>query len=85
MVATTFIGIAPLADFVSFLVVPAHQRIVFEAGVQAVWEIFCSTFVGVILPWLANTEFVSMIVGNITENARNGTDVQPKRLTLDEL
>ncbi|KAK4499830.1 hypothetical protein PRZ48_008016 [Zasmidium cellare] len=76
VLAGSFIGIAPLSDFVAFLVIPAHQRIVFEAGTQAVWEVFCSAFVGLFLPWLADTEFVGMIVGNITEKARNETQPQ---------
>lgn len=74
--AGSFIGIAPLSDFVAFLVIPAHQRIVFEAGTQAVWEVFCSAFVGLFLPWLADTEFVSMMVANITKKARNETRSQ---------
>ncbi|GIZ43129.1 hypothetical protein CKM354_000636900 [Cercospora kikuchii] len=68
----SFTSLRPLATLVSFIVIPAHQRIVFVAGVDLV----CATFLGLVvkafLPWVEGTQFVKDLVGNMTETANSG-------------
>ncbi|WPB01119.1 uncharacterized protein RHO25_005740 [Cercospora beticola] len=68
----SFVGLRPLATLVSFVVIPAHQRIVFVAGVDLV----CATFLGLVvkafLPWVEGMQLVKDLVGNMTETANSG-------------
>ncbi|KAI5365870.1 hypothetical protein Slin15195_G073970 [Septoria linicola] len=65
----SFVGIRPLASLVSFIVIPAHQRIVFLEGAELVTTTFFGLFVKALLPWLEGTEFVQVMIANMTDAA----------------
>ncbi|PPJ49614.1 hypothetical protein CBER1_02213 [Cercospora berteroae] len=72
-----FTSLRPLATLVSFIVIPAHQRIVFVAGVDLVCAAFLGLVVKAFLPWVEGTQFVKDLVRNMTETANaGGTELQ---------
>lgn len=61
-------GVAPFATLVAFILIPAHKRIVFEGGVDLAWNVFLGVSINVVVPWAVKTEFVQMVLRNMTEN-----------------
>lgn len=59
----------PLVDLIAFITIPAHQRIVFIAGVELVANIFFTTVVRVCVPWVVKTDYAQAVMRNVTENA----------------
>ncbi|KAF2207693.1 hypothetical protein CERZMDRAFT_102181 [Cercospora zeae-maydis SCOH1-5] len=74
----SFAGLRPLAILVSFIVIPAHQRIVFVAGVDLVCATFFGLLVQAFLPWVEGTQFVKDLVGNMTDKANGGAKGVPR-------
>jgi hypothetical protein len=66
-----FLSPYSLADLIGFIVVPAHQRVVFLAGVELVATTFLFTVVRVFATWAVKTDFAQTMMRNITENAEN--------------
>jgi hypothetical protein len=66
-----FLSPFSLADLIGFIVIPAHQRVVFLAGVELVATTFLFTVVRVFATWAVKTEFAQTMMRNITENAGN--------------
>jgi hypothetical protein len=66
-----FLSPFSLADLIGFIVIPAHQRVVFLAGVELVATTFLFTVVRVFATWAVKTEFAQTMMRNITENAAN--------------
>lgn len=71
---TGFFGVAPLATVISFILFPAHQRIVFEAGVNLAWKAFFAAFIRLMVPWAAEREFVRQVLRNISEDGLSNAD-----------
>ena len=74
-----------MTSLISFIIVPAHQRIVFLAGVDLVFTAFFGLFIRAFLPWVESTEFVQMMVANMTSEAAKAAakEETPTRLTLE--
>lgn len=66
---SSYLSIAPLANLIAFIVVPAHRQIVFIAGAELVTSIFLTTVVRAFSVWLIKTDFMQMMMRNITDNA----------------
>jgi hypothetical protein len=75
----------------SFVLVPAHKRIVFVPGAELVWELFYGILVRAFAVRVIKTDFVQRYMRNVTELAQNieaGKKDWPKRgsyLKYDEL
>lgn len=78
--AVSLFGSRPLALLVALIIIPAHKRIVFVAGIDLTLWTFIGCFVNLVIPWFATTELAQMIVGNMTEAARNMTLSGPPRI-----
>ena len=66
-------GSRPLASLVALIIIPAHKRIVFVAGIDLAFWTFIGFFVNFVFSWFATTEFARSIVGKMMEGMRNGT------------
>jgi hypothetical protein len=71
--ASSFLDIRPLASLIAFIVVPAHQRMTFEAGAGLVWDLFFSVFVSVVLSWIARAPWAQRAVESWMEAMKNTT------------
>jgi hypothetical protein len=69
----SFIDIRPFASLIGFIVVPAHQRMTFEAGADLVWNLFFGVFASVAISWIANAPFAQEFVGLCIEAMNNAT------------
>lgn len=58
---------SPFATLIAFILIPAHKRIVFEAGVDLAWKVFWGAFLHVVVPWAMEKEFVQEFLRNVTE------------------
>ena len=54
---------------IGFLIVPAYKRIVFEAGMDLLWNAFFGAFLRIIIPWFMSIEGMrdAMINGILAE------------------
>ncbi|CZT20678.1 uncharacterized protein RCC_06536 [Ramularia collo-cygni] len=73
----SFLDIQPLASLGALVVVPAHKRVVFIAGMDLLASTSWGLFAKRITPWLLTTGFVKDVVGNMSEGSRNGTHISP--------
>jgi hypothetical protein len=71
------LDIHPLASLIGFIVVPAHQRMTFEAGAGLVWNLFVAVFLSVVLSWLVKSPFVQKAVDQWIEAMNNATAAGP--------
>lgn len=73
----SFFSIEPLASLIGFIVIPAHHRVVFTAGVDLLGAVFFNLFLQLVVFRLVKTEFVQLVMGNVTEsifkNAQEGS------------
>jgi hypothetical protein len=69
----SFIGLHPLASLIGFIVIPAHQRMTFEAGAGLVSNLFFGVFVSAVISWLAEARFVQDAVELCIEAMNNAT------------
>jgi hypothetical protein len=70
---TSILSMRPWAALLAFIVVPAHQRMTFEAGAGLVWDLFFGVFVTVVISWIANAPFAQRAVARWMENMNNAT------------
>jgi hypothetical protein len=63
----TLFSTNPLATLLSFVFVPAHQRIVFLAGADLAMSVFFNTVVRACAAWAVRTEAVQGMMRNVTE------------------
>ena len=68
-----FLSPLPLLSLVSFMIVPAPKRIVFEVGAGLVWSTTFGAFLKVFFPWLINLEVVREGMRNAKEAPMNVT------------
>lgn len=74
-VFSSFLSIVPVTLIIGLVVVPAHKRVVFEAGIYMVENVFVSAFFRLAIPWAIHTELVQQMLGNATEGMMK-TDTQ---------
>lgn len=60
-------SIRPLAALIGFIVIPAHQRVVFLSGAGLVQDVFVSLFLRLLVPWIIKREFVQHSMMDFTE------------------
>lgn len=74
---------APFGTILCFVLVPAPKRLPFLSGVTLLWTIFIATFLYLITPMVIQTEFMQVLLSNMT----NTLETQPPYLThaIDEL
>lgn len=58
--------LSPLTSLIAFVVVPAHQRIVFMAGIDLLWSTLVGTVLGLLVPWLEGLESIQRIFQEAT-------------------
>jgi len=78
-------GSRPLASLVAFIVIPAHKRIVFVAGIDLAFWTFIGLFFNLVIPWFATTGFARDIVGNMTQAIRNNGTMDARPRLANEL
>jgi hypothetical protein len=85
----SILSIGPLASLIGFIVVPAHQRVLFSAGVDLVETAFWALFWRVFLPWIINQKYVRTQMADTTATIFKGAqkmEDHAKRLhMIDEL
>lgn len=62
-----------LVTLISFILLPAQKRLVFEAGVGVAFSIFFGAFLHVIVPWAMSKQLVQDIMRNATEAEMMGS------------
>ncbi|KAI1841508.1 hypothetical protein JX266_012260 [Neoarthrinium moseri] len=67
---TSFVSIRPLASLIGFIVIPAHQRPAFQAGMDLVASVFFSAFFRLVIPWAVKTDFVQRVLKEQAETTR---------------
>lgn len=65
---SSFFSTVPLASLISFVIVPARKRVVFEAGVGAAEAIFLSAFIRLAIPWAMSTNAVQLFLTKFAED-----------------
>jgi hypothetical protein len=86
-----YFSTTPLAVLMSFVLVPAHKRIVFVTGAELVWELFYGILVRAFAVRVIKTDFAQRYMRNVTEFAQNieaGKEHMPETgnfLKYDEL
>jgi hypothetical protein len=86
-----YLSTTPLAVLMSFVLVPAHKRIVFVTGAELVWELFYGILVRTFAVRMIKTDFAQRYMRNVTELAQNietGKEDMPKMgsyIKYDEL
>jgi hypothetical protein len=79
-------SIGPVASLIGFIVIPAHQRVVFRAGVDLVEAVFFTLFLHLVVPWAVKSEYMQLVMGNITESLiKNAQEASATVRTIDEL
>lgn len=68
--AGTYFSPMPLTHLVAFVVVPAHRQIVFIEGVDLATTVFLNTVLRVFVTWALKTDFVQIMMKNVTESAQ---------------
>ncbi|KAF1845092.1 uncharacterized protein K460DRAFT_405367 [Cucurbitaria berberidis CBS 394.84] len=75
-IIATYLSVTPFANLIGFIIIPAHQQIVFKAGAELVAGIFFATLVRVFATWAVKTDFMQRIMANVTANAMKSEGYQ---------
>jgi len=62
-----FLSFGPLSELIGFLIVPATKRLVFQAAIKVLRNLFTCTFLRLAIPWAVNTRFAQEMLRRSTE------------------
>jgi hypothetical protein len=63
----TYLSLKPPTHLMALIIIPAHQRIVFSAGMDLVETIFYTTLIRILATWAIKTDAVQMAMRGMTD------------------
>jgi hypothetical protein len=66
-------------------VIPAHNRVLFRAGVELLEAVFFAMLLQLVIPWLLKIEYVQLLLENVTEGLQNAQKGPGTVRLIDEL